>query len=106
MRKAMGIICYIIMLVADGVAGLFTWQAYSQEISYQKGFLLFMPVFIITYWFGTFFNQLAGGKDEQGKPRTNKIVMRILSWLSTLLSLALLGFWVFIYITKALYLEA
>ena len=53
MRKVLGAFCYLAVLAADGAAAYYSYLAYTQKISYQQGFLTFMPIFIVTYWFST-----------------------------------------------------
>ena len=58
MRKTLAFICYVLMLAADAAAGYFTYRAFVQKISYDQGLLTFVPLFILSYWFSTFFSQL------------------------------------------------
>lgn len=103
MRRFLGIACYVIVLALNGAAVYVSYISYTQKISYQLGFLLFMPIFIATYWFSTFFSQLTSGTDKNGKPYMNKLLRRILSDISTVLSIALLGYWAYMFATRSLY---
>ena len=103
MRKVLGTFCYLAVLAADGAAAYYSYLAYTQKISYQQGFLTFMPIFIVTYWFSTFFGQLSSGRDKNGRSYINKTLRRILTDILSLLSVALLCFWVYIFISRSLY---
>ena len=103
MRKALAIICYILMLAADAAAGYFTYRAFVQKISYDQGLLTFVPLFILSYWFSTFFSQLIHPRGAE--LAIGKGLYNFLYWLSTLLSLALLGAWIYLFIDRSLYLN-
>ncbi len=103
MRKALGIICYLLMLAADAAALYYTYRAYTQKISYDLGLLIFTPVFIVSYWFSTFFAQLIHPLGR--RPLINRGLYKFLYWLSSALSLALIGFWVYLFIDRALYVN-
>lgn len=103
MRKTLAFICYALMLAADAAAGYFTYRAFVQGISYDQGLLTFVPLFIVSYWFSTFFSQLI---HPRGCPIIiSKGLYNFLYWLSTLLSLGLLGVWVYLFIDRSLYLN-
>lgn len=103
LRRFLGVICYILTIAADCAAAYYCYLTYKQTISYHQGFLTFTPIFITTYWFSTFYAQLLSGEDKKGRRLINKTVKRILSDILTLISAALLGFWVYIYFSRALY---
>ena len=103
MRKALGYICYLIMLAADGAAAYYTYYAYSQKISYDLGLPIFTPVFIVSYWFATFFGQLMHPIGH--RPLIHQGFYTFLYWLSTILSFALIGFWVYLFIDRSLYVN-
>ena len=103
MRKALGAICYLIMLAAYAAAGYFTYCAFVQKISYDQGLLTFVPLFIVSYWFSTFFSQLIHPRGSE--PLIAKWMYNVLYWLSTLLSMALLGVWIYLFIDRSLYLN-
>ena len=103
MRKTLAAVCYILMLAADAAAGYFTYRAFVQKISYDQGVLTFVPLFIVSYWFSTFFRQLIHPRGS--KPIIGRGLYNFLYWLSTLLSLALLGTWVYLFIDRSLYLN-
>lgn len=97
-RKILAVICYTVCLTAYGAAGYVSWLAYTQEISYKLGFLIFLPVWIISFWFSTFFSQLT--EKRSGKKAVSIIpvnVRRVLNGISNFLSFALLAYWIYVY---------
>lgn len=100
MRRALAFICYGLMLTADGFAAYFTYRAYTQSLSYQYAILYFVPTFIAAYWFATFFSQLILPKE--GKLISHRLY-KVLSWISTILTLALIGAWIYLFISRSLY---
>ena len=62
MRRVLGIICYVLSIAASAAAGYFSYRAYYQKISYEQGLLTFVPLFIVSYWFSTFYGQLISPK--------------------------------------------
>lgn len=88
------------MLAADAAAGYVTYLTYIQRISYQYGILIFVPIFISSYWFATFFNQLIAPKSGLliSKPAYN-----ILYAVSSLISVGLLGSWAYLFFSRSLY---
>ncbi|MBR6102113.1 MAG: hypothetical protein IKP95_06785 [Ruminococcus sp.] len=99
----MGFICYAIMLGLCGTAGWFTYRSIHQDISYEQGLLTFVPLFIASYWFSTFFSQLVAPRKEE--LLINKRLYNVLYWISTVISLALIGAWGYLVISKKLYLS-
>ena len=102
MRKVFGFICYGIMLAAYGLCGYFTYLACVQKVSYEQGLLMFVPAFIGSSWFSTFFSQLI--QPRGAEPIINEKVYNILYHLSSLPALGLLGFWAYLIIDRKLYL--
>ncbi|MBR1765254.1 MAG: hypothetical protein IJ746_08425 [Ruminococcus sp.] len=103
MRKALGVICFVLSLAAEGGAGYVTYLTYKQRISYEYGMLGFIPVFIVSYWFGTFFTQLLSPKE--GGLLIDRRAYKALSWVQTLGSVALIGFWAYLIYSRSLYLQ-
>ncbi|MBR1393236.1 MAG: hypothetical protein IJ561_05315 [Ruminococcus sp.] len=102
MRRVLGIICYVLSMAANGAAGYFSYQAYDLSISYEKGLLIFVPLFIVSYWFSTFYGQLIAPKGRD--LLIPKWLNNVLYWLSTLVSVALIAFWGYMVYDKKLYL--
>ncbi|MBR4554990.1 MAG: hypothetical protein IKO27_05295 [Ruminococcus sp.] len=101
MRKALGFICYALMLAADTAAGIFSYRAFVQNISYEYGLLAFVPLFIASYWFSTFFSQLMCLKN--GSKLINQKLYTVMNRVSTLINAGLFGFWIYMIITRSLY---
>lgn len=77
-RRILAIICYTIGFCAYGAAGYVCWLSWSGTISDKQGFLTFLPIWIVSYWFNTFFSQLVcrvkktapdNGLSKKGKAR-------------------------------------
>ena len=98
-RRTLGILCYLISIAANTVSGYVIYLAVSGKITYYLGMLIFVPVFILSYWFATFFMQLTEGR-HRGKRIMPKWLRGFLNGISTLLSLALVVFWGYICITQ------
>ncbi len=103
MRKALGIICYVISLAAEGGAGYLTYITYKQRISYEYGMMSFIPVFIVSYWFGTFFSQLLSPKS--GGLLINSKVYKTMNWVQTIGAASLIAFWAYMIYSRSLYLQ-
>lgn len=99
-RKIFAYLCCALEFVAMAVAGIFTYKAYKGEISFDLGLMLFIPVMIVSYWFSTFGYLLSWQKDKIGERCfiTNKVVDRILSVMSTIITLVLVLVWLYIYL--------
>ncbi len=102
-RKVLAIICYTVCLAAYAAAGYVSYISYCGEISYKLGFLIFLPIWIVTYWFSTFFSQLIEKKGIDGSTwLIKKAPRKVLSIISNLLSFALLAFWGYVYVMEYL----
>ena len=68
----------------------------------SKGFLTFLPIWIVSYWFNTFFSQLVCRvkKDYPGNGLSKKRARHVLSDISTVLSVVLLCFWIYVYVSQ------
>ena len=95
-------ICYTCMLAADAYIAYTIYRSYSGGITYYLGQLIFVPVFIFSYWMSTFFAQLTSGT-EGGKRIAPKWLNSIMNGLSTLISAAFLLFWGYIYYNQMMY---
>ena len=101
-RRCLAAICYTCMLAADAYIGYIIYISYFGGITYYLGQLIFVPVFIVSYWFSTFFSQLTFGK-QGGKRIIPKWLGTVLNGLSTLISVAFLAFWGYIYYNQMMY---
>ena len=100
-RKALALVCYTVCIAACIAAGVVSFMAYKQKITYTFGFLLFVPIWIGSFWFLTFFNDLSRRKvGKKTKFVLKKSLTRGLSVTANVLSVLLLCFWVYTYIFK------
>lgn len=97
-RKTLAIICYTICILAYAACGYISYLSWKIKISHQFGFLLFIPVWIIAFWFSTFFSQLVTMKTKDGKTTVlcGKKVKNILNDITSFLSLILLICWAYL----------
>ncbi|MCD8096284.1 MAG: hypothetical protein LUE12_09195 [Ruminococcus sp.] len=107
LRRILSVVCYILMLAADFAEVYVIYFSYSGGITYYFGMLLFVPIFIFTYWMETFFSQLTYGKVKINSEKKKKRIMpkklrAFLNSLGTILSLAIVAFWIYIYIMQSL----
>ncbi|MBR4621970.1 MAG: hypothetical protein IKO44_00385 [Ruminococcus sp.] len=102
MRKVLGFICYGLCLAAEGGAAYLTYLTYIQRISYEYGMMSFIPVFILSYWFATFFSQLMSTKEGL---LIGKRLYTALSWSQTLIAIGLLASWAYLIYSRSLYLQ-
>ena len=96
-RKILAIICYTVCLLAYGVCGYISYLSWETKITHRFGFLLFLPVWIIAFWFSTFFTQLVTvrTKDGSNKVLIGKKVRNILNDITSLISVVLLVVWAY-----------
>ena len=101
-RRLFGIICYAIAIICYLVCGYITYLTYSTVISEMEGFLIFILVWIGSYWFSTFFSQLICVKSKDGKKNwlIKKGARRLMGDILAVLSAALICFWAFIYVSR------
>ena len=100
-RKTLALICYTVCIAASIAAGVVSFMAYRQTITYTYGFLLFVPIWIGSFWFLSFFNALS--REKKGKKIkfvVKKSLTKGLSTTANILSVLLLCFWIYAYIFK------
>ncbi len=67
----------------------------------SKGFLTFLPIWIVSYWFNTFFSQLVCRVKKTAQAMGyQKKARHVLSDISTVLSVVLLCFWIYVYVSQ------
>ena len=73
-----------------------------KRLSDKQGFLTFLPIWIVSYWFNTFFSQLVCRVKKDGSRQwaIKKRARHILSDISTVLSVVLLCFWIYVYVSQ------
>lgn len=101
-RRTLALLCLVIFTCCDAFSGLLIYASISGRITYYLGLLIFVPVFIVSYWFSTFFSQLSAGK-VKGRRILPKWLRSIIIFVSNLVSIALLGFWGYIYFNQTMY---
>lgn len=107
MRFFLAAVCYLIEIASMITAGFFTYLAVNDTISFDLALFIFIPLMIVSYWFSTFFYQLTNLKTADGGRYciVNKWVRKILSFLSTFITVALLTFWVIIFLWQNGYID-
>ncbi|WP_295210245.1 hypothetical protein [Ruminococcus sp.] len=101
-RRILAIICYTVGFCAYAAAGYVSWISWEGTISYKQGFLTFLPIWIVSYWFNTFFSQLICRRKKDGTKQwaVGKGARKVLGDISTVLSVVLLCFWIYVYLTQ------
>ena len=101
-RRILAISCYTIGFCAYGAAGYVCWLSWNGTISDKQGFLTFLPIWIVSYWFNTFFSQLVCRVKKDGSRQwaIKKRARHVLSDISTVLSVVLLCFWIYVYVSQ------
>ena len=103
MKKVLAAFCYIAELACMTAAALFSYRAYKGELSLDIGLVLFVLPMIVSYWFSTFFYQLTTVKDTDGNRQhiINRYLAKTLSVISNLITFALVGFWIYIFLFRS-----
>lgn len=102
LKRTLSLICLILFAGCDAFSGLLIYASINGVITYYLGLLIFIPVFIVSYWFSTFFSQLSAGK-VKGKRVFPKWLRSFILIISSFVSVALLGFWGYIYLNQTMY---
>ncbi|MGN1114746.1 MAG: hypothetical protein ACI4RC_06470 [Oscillospiraceae bacterium] len=107
MRKAFAIVFCILEYVVMIVSAMITYKAYSGNIQFDLGVLIVVPLMIMSYWFSTFFHQLAEVNVQDGttKDLVNTTVKRILTWVSNLITVVIILSWVYIALWQLDYIK-
>lgn len=106
-RKLMAGIFFTLAMLSHCASLFLIYLAMTQKISYYLGVLIFLPVWIVGYWFGTFFSQSLDMKLPDGRKKciisrkTKKILNNIIFYLGILL----VAVWAYFYITHCLMAE-
>ncbi len=102
-RRSLALICYTVCIAACLAAGVVSFMAYRDKLTYTFGFLLFAPIWIGSYWFLSFFNALS--REKNGKKIrfiVKKSLTKGLSAVANVISVLLLCFWVYIFVFRIL----
>lgn len=102
-RKVLSVIFYIFCIISL-VAGIaVSVMSFKGVVTVRLGFLLFMPLWIISYWFSTFFYLTVRKKTQQGVSYAiERKKVKILNKISNALSFLLLVYWIFVYIRQVI----
>ena len=100
-RKVLSVVFYIFCIISL-VAGIaVSVMSFKGVVTVRLGFLLFMPLWIISYWFSTFFHMAARKKTPEGCVYAlKKKTVKILNGISNFLSFVLLVYWFFVYVKQ------
>lgn len=101
-RRVLTLLCYIGEIFADALAAFVIYLTATGTVSFKQGFLMFLPIFIITYWFGTFSSQLVKIKHDDGtfEWTTGEKGRRVFNAVSGIISFLLIAYWAFVYLTS------
>ncbi len=102
LRRTLAALCYTAMLAADAASAYIIYDSVTGGITYYYGMLLFIPIFIFSYWMSTFFSQLTYGRQD-GRRIMPSWLRTMLNVIGNIASLALIAFWGYIYVTQSLY---
>ena len=97
-RKRLAGIFFTLAMLSHCASFTLLYLAVTQRISYYLGVMIFLPVWIVGYWFGTFFSQVLDMKLPDG---TKKILNSIVFYMGILL----VAVWAYFYVTHILMVE-
>lgn len=106
-RKRMAGVFFATAMLSHCVSFFLVYLAVTQRISYYLGVMIFLPVWIVGYWFGTFFSQVLTLKLPDGTKKciisykTKKLLNNIVFYMGILL----VAVWAYFYITHCLLVE-
>lgn len=106
-RKRLAAVFFTGAMLSHFVSFFLLYLAVTQKISYYLGIMIFLPVWIVGYWFGTFFSQVLTLKLPDGSKKciisykTKKILNNIVFYMGILL----VAIWAYFYVTHILMVE-
>ena len=106
-RKRLAGVCFTMAMISHCVSCFLIYLAMSQKISYYEGVLIFIPVWIVGYWFGTFFSRVLDIKLPDGTKKCiiSEKTRRNLNNVVFFLGILLVAVWAYFYITHCLMVE-
>lgn len=106
-RKRMAGIFFTIAMLSHSVSFFLIYLAVSQRISYYLGVMIFIPVWIVGYWFGTFFSQSLEVKLPDGTKKCiiSKKTKKTLNNIVFYMGILLVAVWTYFYITHCFMVE-
>ena len=99
-KRFLAFLCCLAMFAAHAASLYVIYLSVTGGMTYYLGLLIFVPVFIFSYWMSTFFTQLTDVK-VNGRRVCPKWLRSLLNAIGTLLSLATLAFWIYIYFNQS-----
>lgn len=106
-RKRLAGIFFTLAMLSHCVSFFLLYLAITQKISYYLGVMIFLPVWIVGYWFGTFFSQVLDMKLPDGTKKTiiSKKTKKLLNNIVFYMGILLVAVWAYFYITHILMVE-
>lgn len=106
-RKRLAGIFFTLAMLSHCVSFFLLYLAITQKISYYLGVMIFLPVWIVGYWFGTFFSQVLDMKLPDGTKKTiiSKKTKKILNNIVFYMGILLVAIWAYFYVTHILMVE-
>jgi hypothetical protein len=106
-RKRLAGIFFTLAMLSHCVSFTLLYLAITQKISYYLGVMIFLPVWIVGYWFGTFFSQVLDMKLPDGTKKTiiSKKTKKILNSIVFYMGILLVAVWAYFYVTHILMVE-
>ena len=101
LRKILAALFYAFCVASLFAAGYVSFLSYSGKITIRFGFLLFMPIWIISYWFSTFFYLAVRKKTNKGVTYAiSRKLAKNLNKITNGISFLLLAYWIFVYVRQ------
>ena len=106
-RKRMAVVFFTMAMLSHCVSFFLVYLAMTQRITYYLGVMIFIPVWIVGYWFGTFFSQVLDMKLPDGTKKTiiSKKTKKILNSIVFYMGILLVAVWAYFYVTHILMVE-
>ncbi len=106
-RKRLAGIFFTLAMLSHCASFTLLYLAVTQRISYYLGVMIFLPVWIVGYWFGTFFSQVLDMKLPDGTKKTiiSKKTKKILNSIVFYMGILLVAVWAYFYVTHILMVE-
>lgn len=100
-RLVLAIIFLLITLACMGAEGYLYYLCTTDRMPYMRGFLTAIPIVIVMYWFSCFFDDITYKKgDEGGRYIINKHLRRMINTVLTLVCIASVALWLYLYHTQ------
>lgn len=106
-RKRLAGIFFTLAMLSHCASFTLLYLAITQRISYYLGVMIFLPVWIVGYWFGTFFSQVLDMKLPDGTKKTiiSKKTKKVLNSIVFYMGILLVAVWAYFYVTHILMVE-